>query len=138
VLLPYPGTARLLKSGYHPLLSIVLLAPKSLSGGFRGSSRRCGGGLAKQVSGDAENGEASTIHRERLEVRFDEKLDGLFAGVDLDTDSLAAEVDLVASSVLSSNDGVRHWGLALGDRRQHYVAFDRSRPEADGGVSIQG
>ena len=46
-------------------------------------------------------------------VRFDENLDGLFAGVDLDTDSLVTEVDLVASSVLSSNDGVSHCCLAL-------------------------
>jgi hypothetical protein len=42
--------------------------------------------------------------------------------VDLDTDSLVAEVDLVASSVLSANDGVRHYRLVLRDRR-HQVAF---------------
>jgi hypothetical protein len=34
--------------------------------------------------------------------------------VDLDTDSFVVKVDLVASSVLSSNDSVRHGCLALG------------------------
>ena len=82
--------------------------PKSLGGRVRDTSRRCGGGFAKQVAGDVENSEASTALGERLEVRLDENFDGLFAGVDLDTDSLVAEVDLVASPVLSSNDGVRH------------------------------
>jgi len=82
--------------------------PKSLSRGLRGATRRRCGGLAKQVPRNVENSEASTALGERLEVRLDENFDGLFAGVDLDTDSLVAEVDLVASPVLSSNDGVRH------------------------------
>ena len=60
--------------------------PKSLGGRVRDTSRRCGGGFAKQVAGDAENGETPTLLRERLEIRLDENLDGLFAGVDLDTD----------------------------------------------------
>ena len=64
-----------------------------------------------------------------LEIRFDENLDGLFAGVDLDTDSRVTKVDLVASPVLSPNDCVRNCCLALTDRRQHYAAFDRSRPD---------
>jgi hypothetical protein len=37
-----------------------------------------------------ENGEASTLLRQRLEVR-DENLDGLFVGGDLDTDGLVAK-----------------------------------------------
>jgi hypothetical protein len=88
------------------LLAPVSLAqlPKSLSGGLRGASRRGGGGFTEQVAGNGENGEAPTRLRERLEIRFDENLDGLFAGVDLDANSVVAKVDLVASSVLSSND----------------------------------
>ena len=51
--------------------------------------------------------------RERLEIRLDEKLDGLLAGVDFDTNSLIAKLDLVASSVPSSNDGVGHRCLLI-------------------------
>ena len=78
----------------------------------RGTSRRCGGGFAEQVAGNVEKGETATLLRERLEIRLDENLDGLFAGVDLDTDGSVAEVNLVASSVLASNDGVGHYRLA--------------------------
>jgi hypothetical protein len=52
-----------------------------------------------------ENGEASTLFREHLEVRLDENLDGLLAGIDLDTNGGVAEVNLVALPVLTSNDG---------------------------------
>ena len=66
------------------------------------------------MAGNIEKGEASTPLGERLKIRLDENLDVLFAGMDLDTDSLVAEVDVVASPVLSSSDGIRHWGLACG------------------------
>ena len=68
--------------------------------GVRGTSRRCGGGFAKQVAGDVEKGEAPTLLRERLEIRLDKNLDGLFAGINLDMYGRVAKVDLVASSVL--------------------------------------
>jgi hypothetical protein len=45
---------------------------------------------------DVEKSEAPTLLRQRLEIRLDEDLDGLFAGVDLDTNSLVAKVDLMA------------------------------------------
>ena len=95
-----------------------------LTGGLGGTTCRCGGGLAKQMAGNVENGEASTLLRMRLEVRFDENLDGLFAGVDLDTDRRVAEVDLVASSVLSSNDGVRHCSLGQKEAARKAFVFD--------------
>ena len=75
---------------------------------MRGTTYRRSGGFAKKVSGDVENGEASTPLGERVEACLDKNLDGLFAGVDLDSNSIVAKVDLVTSSVLSSNDGVRH------------------------------
>jgi hypothetical protein len=59
----------------------------------RGTWRGCGGGFAEQVTGNVEKGEAPAPLRERLEIRLN--------------------IDLVASSVLSSKDGVRHWGLVL-------------------------
>jgi len=80
--------------------------------GILGTSRRCGGGFAKQVAGNIENGEASTLLRDCLEIRLDENLDGLFAGINLDTNRRVAKFNLVASSVCSANDGVGHYRLA--------------------------
>ena len=83
-------------------------------------SRPCGGRFGEQVAGNADKGEAPTILRERLEIRFDQNLHGLLARIDLDTNGRVAEVNLVASPVLSSNDSMRHQLLArnrsLGDR----------------------
>jgi hypothetical protein len=61
------------------------------------------------VAGNVDKGEAPSLFREGLEIRLDKNLDGLFAGVDLDPNRSIAKVNLVASSVLSSNDGVGHW-----------------------------
>ena len=63
--------------------------------------------------GNVENGETPTPLGERLEIRLDENLDGLFAGMDLDADGSVAEVNLVASPAPSSNDGVRRCCLVL-------------------------
>ena len=68
------------------------------------------------MAGNVEDGEAPSLLRERVEIRLDENLDGLFAGIDLDTNRRVAEIDLVPSSVRSSNDGVGHYRLALRDR----------------------
>ena len=80
---------------------------------IRGTSRRCGGGLAEQVAGNVEDGEAPSLLRERIEIRLDENLDGLFAGINLDTNRRVAKLNLVASSVRSSNDGVGHYRPAF-------------------------
>jgi hypothetical protein len=80
--------------------------------GVRGTSRRCGGSFAKEVAGNVDKSEAPTFLRERVEIRLDENLDGLFAGINLDTNGRVAEIDLVASSVCSANDGVGHYRLA--------------------------
>ena len=69
-------------------------------------SSRCGGGSAKQVAGNVEKRETPTFFRHRIEIRLDENLDGLFAGINLDTNRRVAEIDLVPPSVRSSNDGV--------------------------------
>jgi hypothetical protein len=45
--------------------------------GFRGTSRRCGGGFVKQVAWNVDKSEAPTFLRERIEIRLDENLDGL-------------------------------------------------------------
>ena len=87
--------------------------------GARATSRRCRGGFAEQVAGNVEKREAPLLLRHHLEIRLDENLDGLFAGINLDTNGRVAKVDLVASSVFSSNDGVGHFGLFVCDQRQH-------------------
>ena len=55
--------------------------------------RRSGGGFAKQVAKDVEKSEA------HLEIRLDENLDGLFAGINRDTNGRVGKVHLVASTV---------------------------------------
>jgi hypothetical protein len=95
--------------------------------GVRGTSRRCGGGFAKQVAGNVEKRETPTFFRHRIEIRLDENLDGLFAGRDLDTNRLVAKVDLVSSSVPSSNDDVGHMGPLVRDRRQYQRGLWRWR-----------
>jgi hypothetical protein len=79
---------------------------------IRGTSRHCGGGFAKLVAGNVEKCEAPTLLWEHVEIRLDENLDGLFAGINLDTNRRVAKVDLVPSSVRSSNDGVGHYRRA--------------------------
>jgi hypothetical protein len=71
------------------------------------------------VAGNVEKCEAPTLLWERLGIRLDKNLDGLFAGINLDTNGRVAKVNLVASSVLSSNDRVGHFGLFVRDQRQH-------------------
>jgi len=66
------------------------------------------------VTGNVDKGEAPTLLRECFEIRVDANLHGLFAGINLDTNERVPEIDLVASSVRSSNDGVGHYRLAFG------------------------
>ena len=81
-----------------------------------GPSRRCVGGFAEQVARNVEKCEAPTFLRERLEIRLDENLDGLFAGINLDTNGRVVEIDLVSSPVRSANNGVGHCRLAFRDQ----------------------
>ena len=67
--------------------------------------RRRGNGFAEQVAGNIQKGETPTLLRERLEARFDENLDGLFARINLDTNRRVAKVDLMASPNRASDDG---------------------------------
>jgi hypothetical protein len=61
-------------------MSKFLSTPK-MQYGIRGMSRHCGGRFARQVAGNVEKCEASTLFRERLEVRLDENLDGFVARI---------------------------------------------------------
>jgi hypothetical protein len=105
--------------------------------GVCGTSRRCGGGFAEQVAGNVEKCVAATLLWERLEIRLDKNLDGLFAGINLDTNGRVAKVDLVPSSVRSSNDGVGHYRLAFRGRRRYQTTFDRSRPQKQSNYGLE-
>src|ERR1700731_4713206 len=71
------------------------LSTSRVQDGARSTSRRCGGGFAEQGGGNVDKGEAPTLLRERLEIRLDENLDGLFARINLDTNGHVTEIDLV-------------------------------------------
>jgi hypothetical protein len=77
--------------------------------GFVARRAAAGGGFTEQVAGNIEDGEAPTPPLGVLEIRLDENLDGFFARINVDTNGRVAEIDLVASSVRSANDGVGHW-----------------------------
>jgi hypothetical protein len=62
------------------------------------SRRECRTGFAARRA--AAKGETSTLFRQRLGILLDENLNGLFAGINLDTIRRVGKVDLVASSVL--------------------------------------
>ena len=100
-----------------------LLITSRMQTRIRGTSRCCGGSFAKQVAGKVEKGETATLLRERLEIRLDENLHGLFAGINLNTNGRVAKVDLVPSSVCSSYDGVGHYGLAFRGRRRYQTTY---------------
>ena len=52
------------------------------------------------MEGNLEKGEAPSLFREGLEIRLDENLDGLFVGIDLDTNRRIANINLLASALL--------------------------------------
>jgi hypothetical protein len=78
------------------------------------------------VAGNVEKREAPTFFRHRIEIRLDENLDSLVAGINLDTNGRIAKFNLVASPVFSSNDSVWHCRTRLGDRRRHQATVVRS------------
>lgn len=74
-----------------------------------GTSRRYGGGFAKQVSGDVQKGKAPTLPWEYLEIRLDENLNGLSAGMYFDANRRVAKINLVMLSVVSLNNSMGHY-----------------------------
>jgi hypothetical protein len=93
--------------------AVVPLEQNRHASSFCGTSRGCACSFAKLVAGNVENGEAPTLCWEGLEIRPDKNLDCLFTGINLDSNRIIAKVYLVASSVLSSHDGVGHYHLVL-------------------------
>ena len=96
-------------------------------------ARRAAAAVASlnRLAGKVEKGKAPTLFRKRLEIGLDENLDGLVAGVNLDTNRFVAKVNLVASSIHCSNDGVGHDGLLVSDRRGDDGEWYEARREQD-------
>jgi hypothetical protein len=99
------GSHRVMPEIHSPVKSLI--TPR-MQDGVRGTSSGCGDGFAKQVAGNVEKREAPTFFRHRIEIRLDENLYGLLAGINLDTNGRVTEIDLMSSSVRSANNGVGH------------------------------
>src|SRR6516162_4917712 len=103
--------------------------------------------VTKPVARNVQKGETAALLRELLEVYFDENLNGLLARIDLDANGARRQVNLMASSVGSSNYGVGHWvwlsefsGVGLAKRlsgRRIRGMFGRSMSEADQGRGVR-
>jgi hypothetical protein len=68
--------------------------------------QRCS--YAEQAAGNIDEGEAPMLLREPLEVGLDENLNGLLAGINLDTNRRVAKGRPRALSGFSANDGLGH------------------------------
>ena len=89
------------------------------------------------MAGNVEKGEAPTFFRHRIEIRLDENLDSLVAGINLDTNRRVAEIDLVASSVAPR---MMAWGIIvslLRGLRRYQTTFDRSRPQKQSNYGLE-
>ena len=55
---------------------------------------------------------APPLFRMRLKICFDEYFDRLFAGVDFNANWCVTKIHFVSTTILSSDDGVRHFSPA--------------------------
>jgi hypothetical protein len=84
----------------HPVADWLAIAAEAVSAMMAATGEdKAGLRLARNV----DKGEAPTLLWKCVEIRLDENLDGLFARINLDTNGRVAKVDLVASSIRSSN-----------------------------------
>jgi hypothetical protein len=64
--------------------------------------------LAEKVAWDVNYCKATSLFRQRLKICLDENLDGLAAGINLDTDRRIAKIDLMSATVVPTNNSVGH------------------------------
>jgi len=77
---------------------------------FRCCAPRCSScSLAKKVARDVDEGKASTLFSERLEIRLDEYFNGFFAGIDFNANWCIAKIHFVSATIVSPDDGIRHF-----------------------------
>ena len=109
------------------LTSLVTQGSRARS---RVASRRCGGSFAKQVAGNVEKGKAPTLLRERFEIRLDENLDGLFTGINLDTNRWRRPF---APRMMA-------WGIIvslLRGLRRYQTTFGQSKPQKQSNYGLE-
>jgi hypothetical protein len=78
----------------------------------RGASSSRPRSFTKQVAGNADYREAPPLFRMRLKIRLDEYFDRLFARVDFNANRRIAKIHFVSATILSPDDGVRHFRAA--------------------------
>jgi hypothetical protein len=84
------------------------------------------------MTGDVDQCEASPLFRMRLEIRLNKDFDGFLAGVYLDAHGRIAKINFMPATVLSSNDGMRHWHLARRQRAlRSHLAREPLNPSDD-------
>jgi hypothetical protein len=92
------------------------------------------GRFAEKVARDIEDRKPSPRLRMRLEVCLDEYLHRFLAGVHFDPERRIAEINLVAATVLSSDNRMRHEPAAPFKRnhsRRLATYYRASRADAD-------
>jgi hypothetical protein len=72
------------------------------------ASRGLSGRFAEKVARDIEDRKAPPLFRMRLEVCLDEYLHRFLAGVHFDPERRIAKINLVATTILSSDNRMRH------------------------------
>ncbi len=77
----------------------------------RGAARCFPRGLAKLLPRKVDYSETATFLWKSLEICFDEYLNRFLARINLNPNGRIAEINLVASTVLSSDNGVRHFSV---------------------------
>ena len=73
------------------------------------ASCRVTGSLAEQVAGDIDYGKTSPFFCLRFKIRLHKNLDGLFAGINLDTHRRVPKINFVPAAVHPSDNRMRHF-----------------------------
>jgi len=90
--------------------------------------------FAEKVARDIEDRKLPPLFRMRLEVCLDEYLHRFLAGVHFNPKRRIAEIDLVATTVLSSDDRMRHdlrplLNAIIQDVSQHIIGGEERMPQ---------
>jgi hypothetical protein len=93
-------------SAIQTSLNMEVTSPSDL---FCSTACRLSCGLAKLLPRDVDYSEASTLLSKSLKVCLDEYLNRFIACINLNPNGRISEIYLVSSTVLSSDNGMRHF-----------------------------
>jgi hypothetical protein len=83
------------------------------------------------VPWDVEKDKAAAFLGMGLKIGLDKNLDGFVAGVNFDADWCVAEIDFVPTTIVSTNNRVRHFGFAPLTRQMLLAGADRRNELGD-------